>query len=67
MGKSPAHKQQVLSQRAADMPFLRFFERLWRLQGALGGFIHGENPVGSDAWKHILVGPAYEANFHQCA
>ena len=47
------------------MPFLRLFEKLWRLQGALGGFIHGENRVGPEAWKHILA--VYEANLHQCA
>ena len=49
------------------MVFLRLFEQLQKLQITLGGHIHGENPTGSEAWKHLLVGPAYEANFHMCA
>ena len=67
MSKGEALKQRILDRRASDMVFLRLFEQLWKLQMVLGGHIHGENPTGSEAWKHVLVGPAYEANFHMCA
>ena len=67
MARSETLRKSILSQRATEMVFLRLFEQIWRLQGILGGHAHGENPSGSEACKHILVGPAYEANFHMCA
>ena len=60
-----ALREKILKQRAEDTIFLKLFEQLWRLQQILGGHIHGENPTGSDTWNHIIVGPAYEANFHR--
>ena len=63
---SRPRRQRILDRRASEMVFLHLFEQLWKLQVLLGGHIHGENPTGSEAWKHVLLGPAYEANFHMC-
>ena len=67
LAKGEDLRQRILSRRASEMVFLRLFEQLRKLQIMLGGHTHGENPTGLEAWKHLLVGAAYEANFHMCA
>ena len=32
-----------------------------------GGHIHAENPTGPRAWKEIVLGPAFEVDFHMCS
>ena len=67
MSKSHELKTKILQRRESEKVFLELFEKIWRLQRLLGGHVHGENPTGSEAWEHIVVGPAFEANFHMCA
>ena len=33
----------------------------------LGGHAHGENPLSSEAWRHLCLGPAYETTVHMCS
>ena len=58
--------QTVLSRRKKERGFLRLVEQAWALQTMQGGFVHAENPTGSQAWKELNLGVAYEVDIRMC-
>ena len=67
MARSPEQKQEILSQRATARRYLHNISEAWHLQVALGGHIHIENPLSSDAWCELNLGKAWSVRVDQCS
>ena len=64
---SEKKRQTVETQRKRALQMLRNVSEAWYLQVTLGGHAHAENPLSSDAWKHLRVGEAWTVRIDQCS
>ena len=67
IAKGGSAAEKVLTMRGRQRVFLRLVEQAWALQQMLGGHAHAENPMTSEAWQELVLGPVFEADFHMCA
>ena len=67
MHRSAELCQDVLDARRQARRHLSVVPEVWNLQQSLGGHVHVENPLTSDAWKELRLPHAYVVRIDQCS
>ena len=67
MHRSAELCQDVLDARRQARRHLSVVPEVWNLQQSLGGYVHVENPLTSDAWKELRLPHAYVVRIDQCS